>query len=534
MKKLQRMTPIALVVAALLASGCSTTAPVTGASSLQADLDKRQAALDTREASLNSQAKTLGQKEASLSQKEVAFKNKASTSKEAVSVSASAVLDSDLLPPDAKKGECFARVWQAARYKTVSERVLVRAEDEKITIIPAKFQWQNKVVEVKGATSKLITKPAVYGSEKVTTLVRDERTLWRESRSKNSSLVTDEVVEFAKKHSTDDIAGATLGTCFHEHRKAPKYKAMDEKVLVSEAYDIVETIPAQYKMVNTTVVVSEASTKIIVVPATYKTETQKILVKPATTVWKKGSGPIQKIDSATGEIMCLVDVPAEYKTVTSRVIDKPSTTKTVTIPQVIKTIKVRQEVAPAKEVRRTIPAKYKMMTKTIVESDGELVWHEVHNNTMNTKSRTGRHMCLVNEPAIYKTTTKRIVLTPASTQKVVIPAVSQSIKVKTLVSSASEKRTKIPAVYKTITRQELVADGSMEWRSILCETNMTRSRIKDIQSALKEKGYNPGPIDGVVGSETISAMNKFQKANKLPIDRYLNVESIRALGVSEK
>jgi len=151
---------------------------------------------------------------------------------------------------------------------------------------------------------------------------------------------------------------------------------------------------------------------------------------------------------------------------------------------------------------------------------------------MSVKSRTGRQICLVNEPAVYRTTNKRVVLTPASTTKVAIPAVSESIKVKTLVSSASEKRTKIPAVYRTITRQELVEDGRMDWRSILCETNMTRSRIKDIQKALKAKGYNPGPIDGVIGSQTIVAMNKFQKANKLPIDKYLNVESIKALGVS--
>ncbi len=531
----QKMTPIALVVATLLASGCATTTSVTKESRLQAELEQRQAALENRAAQLDSQAKQLSQKETDLKQKEMELQNKALASQKTVTDDFSPVTQqSDLLPPDAKKGECFARVWQPARYKTITEKVLVKAEDEKITVIPAKYQWKDKVIEIKPATSKLISKPPVYGTEKVKTLIRDERTLWRETRSKNSPIVTDEVVEFAKKHSADDIAGASPGTCFHEHRTAPKYKTVEEKVLVSEAYDIVETIPAQYKMVDKEIVVSEASTKIVKVPATYKTETKKILVKPATTVWKKGTGPIQKIDSATGEIMCLVDVPAEYKTVTTRVIDKPATTKTVTIPAVTKIIKVREEVAPAREVRRTIPAKYKTVTKKVLESGGELVWHEVHNNTMSSQSRTGRQMCLVKEPAVYKTINKRVVLTPASTQKVAVPAVYKTVKVKTLVSPATEKRTKIPAVYKTITRQELVEEGRMEWRSILCETNMTRSRIKDIQRALKKKGYNPGPIDGIVGPQTILAMNQFQKANNLPVDRYLNVESIRALGVSEK
>ena len=533
MKNLQLITPVAVAIAALLASGCSTTQEPNR---LQTELDDRQAMLNSQANILKKKEASLSQKEMDLSQKEVALHEKELKVKKSSDVTAKPApsLGSDLLPPNARKGECFARVWQAPKYKTVSEKVLVKEADEKITVIPAKYQWKTKTVEVKGATSKLVSKPAVYGTENVKTLVRNERTLWRESRSKNSPIISEEVVEFAKQHSTDNIAGAKVGTCFHEHRKAPKYKTTEEKVLISEAYDVVETVPAQYKTVNETVVVQEASTKIVEVPATYRTETKKILVKPATTVWKKGTGPIQKIDSATGEIMCLVDVPAEYKTVTTRVIDKPASTKTITIPAVTKVIRSRQEVAPAKEVRRTIPAKYQMVKKTAIESDGELVWHEIHNNTMNTKSRTGRQMCLVNEPAVYKTMTKRTVIKPASSQKIVIPAVYEAIKVKALVSEATEKRTKIPAVYRTIYSQELVEDGRMEWRSILCETNMTRSRIKQIQQALKAKGYNPGPIDGVVGSQTIMAMNQFQKANKLPVDRYLNVESIRALGVSEK
>ncbi|VAW46092.1 hypothetical protein MNBD_GAMMA03-2090 [hydrothermal vent metagenome] len=554
MKKLQLITPISVVVAALIASGCSTTTGGNDLQDLKAELNDRQAilnsqaaTLDQKEASLGQKEESLNKKEASLSQKEANLKQQggslgqkeASFNESAVKMSKATekppqMLASDLLPPNAKKGECFARVWESPTYKTISEEVLIKEANEKIAIIPAQYQWKTKTIEVSGATSKLVTKPTVYGSEEVTTLTREARTLWREDRYKNNLLMTDEVIEFAKKHSTDDIAGASPGTCFHEHRKAAKYKEMEEKVLVSEAYEVIETIPAQYKMVDETIVVQEVSTKIIEVPATYKDETKQILVKPATTVWKKGTGPIQRIDSATGEIMCLVDVPAEYKTITTRVIDTPASTKVITIPEVTKIVQSRQEVVPAKEIRRTVPAKYKMVKKTTVESDGELVWHEVHNNTMDTKSRTGRQMCLVSEPAIYKTTTKRIVVTPASTQKVAIPAEYKEIKVKTLLSEASEKRTKIPAVYKTIYRQELIEDGQMEWRSILCETNMTRVRVEQIQQALKAKGYNPGSIDGVVGSQTIHAMNQFQKANNLPVDKYLNVESIRALGVSEK
>jgi hypothetical protein len=38
-------------------------------------------------------------------------------------------------------------------------------------------------------------------------------------------------------------------------------------------------------------------------PAVYETVKEKVVDRPAYTVWKKGTGPIQKVDYATGEIM---------------------------------------------------------------------------------------------------------------------------------------------------------------------------------------------------------------------------------------
>ena len=74
----------------------------------------------------------------------------------------------------------------------------------------------------------------------------------------------------------------------------------------------------------------------------------------------------------------------------------------------------------------------------------------------------------------------------------------------------------------------------MEWREILCQTNMTQDRISDIQASLAKKGFDPGPIDGVVGYRTMEAVNNFQAKNKLPVDKYLNVATIKALGVTPR
>jgi hypothetical protein len=258
------------------------------------------------------------------------------------------------------------------------------------------------------------------------------------------------------------------------------------------------------------------------------------MVKPAHTVWKKGKGPIQRIDSATGEIMCLIEVPAEYKTVHKRVVATPATTKTITIPEKTKTIKVREQVSSASEKRTQIPEKYKTISKRVRSSDAEFLWHNVKSKELSKDTRTGQKVCLTKTPAVYKTVTKRVVKTPASTREIIIPAKTKEIKVKTLISEAKEKRITTPATYKTVSHQELVKDGYMQWRSILCETNTTPRRIAKIQSILQNKGFYNGPIDGIVGSETIRAVNAFQKANNLPVDKYLNVETIRKLGVSVK
>jgi peptidoglycan hydrolase-like protein with peptidoglycan-binding domain len=38
----------------------------------------------------------------------------------------------------------------------------------------------------------------------------------------------------------------------------------------------------------------------------------------------------------------------------------------------------------------------------------------------------------------------------------------------------------------------------------------------DVQSALEQHGYDPGPGDGVLGPETREAIAKFQKEHGLP------------------
>ena len=42
--------------------------------------------------------------------------------------------------------------------------------------------------------------------------------------------------------------------------------------------------------------------------------------------------------------------------------------------------------------------------------------------------------------------------------------------------------------------------------------------VRDLQEALKALGYDPGPVDGVFGAKTESAVKKFQEAREIPAD----------------
>ncbi|MCB1759751.1 MAG: peptidoglycan-binding protein [Gammaproteobacteria bacterium] len=291
--KYSRPLTVVASIAMLGLAGCSTT----GTSN--PDMTRLQERLDAKE------------REASELQQRVAMlESRPQSSGEAVNA------DAMLLPPTAKPGECYARLFVPPTYRTSTEQVLKRGAAEQVAVIPAKYEW------------------------------------------------------------------------------------VDERVLVKEASETGKLIPAKYEFVEERVLVREESERLIDVPATYETLSEKVLVKPAYTTWKKGRGPIEKVDHATGEIMCLVEVPAEYKTISKRVMKSGPTTRkeiipaeyktvrkrvmvapprmeTVAIPAEYKTIRVKKMVAAPQEKRTTIPAEYQTVSKREKVTDGYMEWRSI-------------------------------------------------------------------------------------------------------------------------------------------------------------
>ncbi len=61
----------------------------------------------------------------------------------------------------------------------------------------------------------------------------------------------------------------------------------------------------------------------------------------------------------------------------------------------------------------------------------------------------------------------------------------------------------------------------------------SHSRIREAQQALKDKGFDPGSVDGVNGPATRAALKKFQAQQNLTADGRLGPKTLDALGVKQ-
>ena len=55
--------------------------------------------------------------------------------------------------------------------------------------------------------------------------------------------------------------------------------------------------------------------------------------------------------------------------------------------------------------------------------------------------------------------------------------------------------------------------------------HLSRSDQRLVQTGLKLKGFNPGPVDGIAGKRTLAALNRYRKSIHLPAALAVNRET---------
>ncbi|NNE07408.1 MAG: peptidoglycan-binding protein, partial [Gemmatimonadetes bacterium] len=221
-----------------------------------------------------------------------------------------------------------------------------------------------------------------------------------------------------------------------------------------------------------------------------------------------------------------------------------------------KWVEERVMVKPESKELRVVPAVYQTASEQVLDQPAHTVWKKGRGLIEKVGNTTGEIMCLVEVPASYKTVTKRtlktparteavsipaeyktvkkqVIATPPTTRKVVIPAEYKTIPVRKMVSPPQERAVEIPAEYQTLTKRVKVSGERLEWRSVLCETNMSTGKIMEIQRALDKAGFDPGPIDGQLGSKSAAAISAYQRKNGLATGG-ITMKTLQSLGVAAK
>ena len=186
-------------------------------------------------------------------------------------IKAAAPADLGLYPPNARPGECYAKVYIPPKYAIKTEKVVAKDPGYKLVCKPPVYKTVTERVLVKQPGYKLICKPPVYKTVTERVLVRPATTEWR----KGSGITT----PIPKGGRVTDV------NCLV--KVPPKYKTVTKKVLVKPAETVKVPIPPKYKTVTKKVLVKPAETVKVPIPPKYSTVTKKVKVSNGYYTWQR-------------------------------------------------------------------------------------------------------------------------------------------------------------------------------------------------------------------------------------------------------
>jgi hypothetical protein len=179
----------------------------------------------------------------------------------------------------------------------------------------------------------------------------------------------------------------------------PVFRADQQSVTTSDAYKRYEVTEPTFRTENQTIVTRPAHERLVASPAVLGTRTETVVVREPRLVWRAGSNlsNVRRMDSATGEIFCLVEeaavtqtvsrlvqtqparisrqsVPAETTTVQRRILATPASVREINVPGTYQNVTVHTLVTPAGERRSTMPEQRSTVNRQVVETGERYEW----------------------------------------------------------------------------------------------------------------------------------------------------------------
>ncbi len=289
---------------------------------------------------------------------------------------------------------------------------------------------------------------------------------------------------------------AKPGQCFTKAFYPPHYTKVTKikskkRVLVNEESVKYDVIPAKYKMVEERVKVSDGKEKIVTTPAVYKTVRERILITPSEKVWRKSlnttspkafnscveASASSGMDISNAEVgTCFYEhfQPAKYANTTSKILASEASEKIVVTPARYKTV-VKKIVTDSTNIK-LLPsiAVYKKVKDKVAIEPARTEWRKTICGDRGCNQ--SEVICLTEVPTTYKKITKRVVLQPAVAKSVAVKPKVKTIKIEQMVTPATTQRILIPAKYKTVTKKNKVEDSKYYWSD--ASQQYASSRIK--------------------------------------------------------
>ena len=339
-----------------------------------------------------------------------------------------------------------------------------------------------------------------------------------------------------------------------------QYQSVQRQVLKAPATTTDIAVPAEYKNVTKQVVVREAMQRVVPVPAVYHSvyrqeidfERARALgykFDPSGELVATPSGqPLVRAAAVAGQPHVQIDralapdtwvrevrIPAEYKNVNRYVPEQAAGVRVVEVAPAYRTIKRRVEVQPARTESVVVPATYKTVnTQVLVRAEATRSVPVPAELQAVTRYELDQPASLrqVPVPALVQPVERPVVARAAGVRDEVVPAVYRAETRQVVDQPASTRMVDVPAVYQTLSWQVKVGEPREEKREVMCETNTHPEKIREVQRALQSVGFDPGAVNGVLAAPTLAAVARYQQARGLPVHGYLDVDTVRALGVA--
>ena len=170
-----------------------------------------------------------------------------------------------LLPPNARAGECYAKVMVPAVYKTVDEKVVIADASQKIEVTPARYEWTEVRVPIQPESEKLVAVPAKFETKKEKIEIEAAHTEWRLGPGAKAKAASEQMVTAALALGLPKIANP--GQCFNEFYQPAQFKTETEKLLKKAASENNTTSEPEFERVEEKEQVKDESVKLVEVPA---------------------------------------------------------------------------------------------------------------------------------------------------------------------------------------------------------------------------------------------------------------------------